>query len=186
MAVIKELDYYKLRNEDRELLRKPFGPVIQNPKDLPKFVPRNAVFFAVGDRTAFEALNAGVRVQSFFYDCLEKRMKTGKEIAEFLESVPGFKAREVTNPAGTITRDLFKAVLESAKKHLRVKILGEEDLATLALFATLDDGAVIAYGMPMEGMCIAVVNEEIRTVARKLLQYPHSGTTSDTTKKASG
>ena len=191
MAAIamKLVDHFRLRDEDRELLRKPFGPVIQDPKDLPKFVPRNAMFFAVGDRTSFEALNtAGVRVQSFFYDCLEKRLKTESGITEFLESAPGFKTREVTNPAGTITRDLFNVAIESAKKHLRVKIRGEEDLATLALFATLDYGAVIAYGMPMEGMCIVVVNEEIRAAARKLLQSPtHSRTTNDTTtKKASG
>lgn len=172
MAVNKY--YYRLREEDKELLRKPFGKVITDTAYFSKLIPAGASVFTVGDRTSFEALKSGIRVQSFFYDGLEKRAKTDKDTAAFLDGASGFEERAVNNPAGTISRELLEAALEGMRKRLKVKVMGEEDLATLALFSVLDYGSIVAYGIPLKGMCIAEVNGKIRMTARELLHHHHS------------
>jgi len=169
---VTETYYYKLREKDRALLRKPFGKVITRTDYIKKLVPAGAKVFAVGDRTSFELLKSGIKVQSFFYDCLEKRSKTEKDVANFLEDASGFEERTVKNPAGTVSRELLNAALDGMRKRLKVKVIGEEDLATLALFSVLEYGSIVAYGIPLEGMCVAEVNGRIRMVARELLHGP--------------
>ena len=46
---------------------------------------------------------------------------------------------------------------------------GEEDLAVLPLIPLMDDGAVILYGQPDEGVVFCEVGPALRTLGREIL-----------------
>lgn len=170
MVVPPSSHLYILREAHVKTLRLPFGPVVRTASQVKELIPQEGRIFAVGDRTSFELLKGGVQIQSFFYDGLEKRARTQDDVLEFLENAEGFEKKVVVkNPSGGITCELWRTVLESTKKHIKIRVRGEEDLAALALFRVLKNGDTVVYGIPGKGMCVAVMTDEIRKTAMTLI-----------------
>lgn len=70
---------------------------------------------------------------------------------------------ETTNPAGTLSSNLVKSLelsLHASKFHL--KVVGEEDLAAVALVILAPLGSLIYYGQPDLGMVCMQVTEELK------------------------
>jgi len=74
---------------------------------------------------------------------------------------------KVENPAGRITRALWRAVRDAANGVDRVKIevSGEEDLASLVAIATGPEGAHVIYGLPKKGLMVVKIDPETRALA---------------------
>ena len=74
---------------------------------------------------------------------------------------------KVENPAGMITRGLWRAVREAvrAKDTVKVEVAGEEDLAALVAIINAPEGAQVIYGIPNKGLMVVGVDEGSRAFA---------------------
>ena len=79
---------------------------------------------------------------------------------------------EVENPAGTISKSLWKAIKSTLaiRKNTKITVRGEEDLATLAVISMAPEGAKVIYGMPDRGMVVVDVNQQSKKRANDFLK----------------
>jgi len=79
---------------------------------------------------------------------------------------------EVKNPAGTISKALWKAIEStlSEEKSSKITVKGEEDLASLAVISMAPEGAKVIYGMPDRGMVVVDVNQQSKKRANDFLK----------------
>ena len=79
---------------------------------------------------------------------------------------------ELTNEAGTISKELDDQIKKAISKNKRTKIIvnGEEDLATLPVIKHCQIGAKVIYGMPDKGMVVVDVNQQAKERTNKLLE----------------
>ena len=84
----------------------------------------------------------------------------------------GYNNIEVRNPAGTISKALWKAIESSLSKEKSSKITvkGEEDLAALAVISMAPEEAKVIYGMPDRGMVVVDVNQQSKKRANDFLK----------------
>ncbi len=82
------------------------------------------------------------------------------------------KTIEISNEAGTISKELYKEIKKSISNSKKTKIIidGEEDLATLPVIKHCRVGAKVIYGMPDKGMVVVDVNQQTKERANKLLR----------------
>lgn len=157
---------YELTDDDLGFLREKHGPIFRNMDELERAVAGKKVY-SVGDFTSYGLIGRpNIDLQAVFYDGKTRRGPIPKRMEE---GIGGWGEREVRvkNPKGTITEELISAAKDCESK--RVYVEGEEDLAALALFAVLDYGSVVAYGLPEEnGTCAVEVTPEIREAALSL------------------
>lgn len=160
---------YELEDEDVGFLRERHGPLFQRMDEFELAVAGKKVY-SVGDFTSYGLIGRpNVDLRAVFYDGKTRRGPIPRYMEERIEKWAASEAK-VENPKGTITRELM-AVAKKARgsKRSRVYVDGEEDLAALALFAVLDYGSIVAYGLPDEnGTCAVEVTPEIRRAALSL------------------
>lgn len=153
----------------RERFHKPFGLLVQT---IPAVSMDKTV--TVGDVTTKRFLENHKRPILSLVDFIVKR----KEKFSSLEEI-GFTGEEVVlpvkNPAGTITKEMWKSLqqgLDSIKEGKRVviKVDGEEDLSVLPLILSLPLGFHIFYGQPAQGMVWIEVTESVKKETYDLLQ----------------
>ncbi|MCL2890365.1 MAG: DUF359 domain-containing protein, partial [Methanomassiliicoccaceae archaeon] len=96
----------RVPGDKRELFKEPFGSLIQE-NDLKKIGKTNKMI-TVGDVVSLTAVNNGIVPDVAVYDGMTER----REMTEFaaLAESNGWITDTVTNPAGTITAELFDAV----------------------------------------------------------------------------
>jgi len=84
----------------------------------------------------------------------------------------GYNNIEVTNPAGTISKALWKAIESSIseEKSSKITVKGEEDLAALAVISMAPEEAKVIYGMPDRGMVVVDVNQQSKKRANDFLK----------------
>jgi uncharacterized protein (UPF0218 family) len=78
----------------------------------------------------------------------------------------------VENPAGTMTADLANAIrnaLTGPEKKV-IRVIGEEDLATLPCVLLSPIGTNIIYGWPGKGMMLITTDESIRKRMEELFE----------------
>lgn len=122
-------------------------------------------FITVGDVVSLTFRRHGVRPLLSVYDGSTER----REMTDFAKLVESEEKEVVSNPAGTITRELADAIrrgIEGSTGLIRVD--GEEDLALLPCLIYAPDGAVIVYGMPGRCMMAVTTDGAIRKRAAEL------------------
>lgn len=165
---------YALAEEDMAFMRKNHGILYREPKELEAALERSGKkVYAVGDWTAHSLIGMpNVNLQAVFYDGMTRRGPIPPSMRETIEKwdVPETTtATRVRNPKSTITEELMEAAKSSETRRSRVYVEGEEDLATVALFAVLKHGGIVAYGLPDEnGTCVVEVTKDIRKEALSL------------------
>jgi len=84
----------------------------------------------------------------------------------------GYNNIEVRNPAGTISKALWKAIESSLseEKSSKITVKGEEDLAALAVISMAPEEAKVIYGMPDRGMVVVDVNQQSKKRANDFLK----------------
>ncbi len=166
----KELARMALSQKLQEELREPFGRVMQAPDAIRRLSDSRPEFLAaVGDETILNLLANGIRPDLGVYDLRCKRQPITDDDAKIIvDASQG--ASVVQNPAGTITAHLKAAINERLLEGGGwIRVEGEDDLAALALMASMPDGAVLLYGQPGEGMVWVEVTPAIRNRAIDLV-----------------
>jgi len=158
----------RVPDDKRELFKEPFGSFIKE-NDLKK-IDRTKKLITVGDVVSLTAVNSGVVPDVAIYDGMTER----REMTEFavLAESNGWVTDTVTNPAGTITAELFDAVENALSGNTRrtVRVIGEEDLATLPCILLSPIGTNIIYGWPGKGMMLITTDEDIVRRIKELLE----------------
>jgi len=79
---------------------------------------------------------------------------------------------QVSNPAGTLTGEAWRAVEEAVNSPGRSKVIvnGEEDLLTLIAVLSAPNGSLVIYGQPRQGIVVVEVNEETRRKFRGIIE----------------
>lgn len=160
---------YRLPQNLRETLAKPFGPVHDTGEALRKCEGR--VVVSVGDVVTQMFLDAGVLPKLMLVDGVTQR---GAVVEGALENLPTFNVKHVTvkNAAAQITHELLAAMDAGirGKGATIIHVIGEEDLAALPAMILAPEGAAVCYGQPNKGVVVVVVTPAVRKRAKELLE----------------
>jgi len=154
----------RLPDEFRDLFKRPFGILF---KTIDEVIPHlsGRPVYTVGDVVTDTLLSCGIYPDIAVIDGYTMR-------SPFLKTPLYVGARniKVTNPAGMITSELILGLDDAVSDTpALVFVDGEEDLAVIPLVLAAEEGAVILYGQPDEGVVMRIVDDEARMEARKLL-----------------
>jgi len=154
-----------LPEEHRRLFKEPFGELHRTIEEI---VPRfgNNAIYAVGDVVTHNLQKNGITPAVAVVDGFTMRSPCNRIPAVSGESI------RVKNPAGTITKDLIRA-LEHAVENppVTIQVDGEEDLAVIPLVIAAPLGAIVLYGQPNEGVVLRIVDEKAKITARHFLSH---------------
>jgi len=156
----------KLTDGLREELQEPMGEVL-NPKNaLERVRKRKGMLVSVGDECGKIFLEGGVKPDLLIYDFKIKRQDVPETTKALLEAYEG-KLNRVKNEASTIDPQMEGAVKRGLKgKAKKIFVDGEEDLAALVAMMHANDGVLIAYGQPDQGVVLIESCEKTRNRAR--------------------
>jgi len=157
----------------REKLKAPLGLLIQGSfrytmkklKELIEEAPPEKLI-AVGDRVSRNMISKDMPLDVVIID--NKVMRKPIKPVELGTD----RTYRVTNPAGTISPEAFKAIKEAVSLEGRSKILveGEEDLLTLVAVLSAPNGSMVVYGQPKKGIVIVQVTEDSKRRIREILE----------------
>ena len=155
-------------DDKRELFKEPFGRSIDE-NDLKK-IDTEKKLITVGDVVSLTVMRNGITPDIAVYDGMTER----REMTAFasLVSDKGGPTDVVTNPAGTITAELVKAVENalSGKKKRTIRVIGEEDLAVIPCILLAPIGTNVIYGWPGKGMMLITTNASVKKRTEELLE----------------
>ena len=156
----------KLTDELRKQLGKPFGELVEADAALAKAAGRKGLLVTIGDACSRMFIEKNVKPDVIIYDLKIKRQAVEEDTKGILEGLEGKCVRAVNEP-GTITPQLESVVkLALNGKAKKIFVEGEEDLAALVVMMHADDGTLMAYGQPDEGLVLIESSEKMRNKAR--------------------
>ena len=148
----------------RELFKEPLGTFV-TAEDLRKTNAKMTI--TVGDVVSLTVWKEGIVPDLAVYDGRTER----RDMTEFAVLVEerGLAKKVVSNPAGTITRELDDAV-RNALQHgpALIRVEGEEDLALMPCILHAPEGTDIVYGWPGKGMMVLTTDAVIRNKIEQL------------------
>jgi uncharacterized protein (UPF0218 family) len=158
-----------LPEDMREELKVPLGPVLDE-DELASAIEGARSVCTVGDMTTETVHRIGTPIHMAVVDYQTKREPDARW-ADALATV-GEVQVSVSNPAATITADLYNTILEAWSSATSVKIVvdGEEDMAALPAILHSPKGATVIYGIPDTGLCLVQVEEGARDVVIDVLR----------------
>ncbi|MFH1306270.1 MAG: DUF359 domain-containing protein [Candidatus Micrarchaeota archaeon] len=157
-------------NKLREILSKPFGPVMKVEEVISKLgKEKMKLVIAIGDESVYNLLINDIMPDVGIFDFKVKRERVPEEWIRVIQKSAG-NAIKIKNPAGEITSELEKEVKETVENGKGwIEIIGEEDLAALPALAYAPEGALILYGQPDEGIVWLEISEENKKKGNELL-----------------
>lgn len=124
----------------------------------------------MGDITSSNLIKAGIEPDIVVFDQKKLRKEVDSMTRRVIEN---YLANLVTveNPPGKITSQLWKVVSNSLKssERVKIKVIGEEDLAVVPFIAEGDSDTVILYGLERKGVLVSV-NAELKKKVKELLE----------------
>lgn len=166
---------YRLPDDLRAELAKPFGPVLQDVDGAAR-AKKAAFVVAVGDVTTERLLEAGVVPRLVVVDHRTKRTTDTAAADAAVEELvkKGAPLVRVKNPAAVVTEALWDAVATALASAAGggctvIEVDGEEDLAALPALALAPKGALVCYGQPDQGMVVVTVDDAVRAKVRRFL-----------------
>ncbi len=159
LSGIKDL---KLPESIRNELKTPFGRLFSDMRGLRKFLEGKKRIITVGDETSLTLIGFGLKPDLIIFDNMVKRKPDSRLV---------FKNPIVANnPAGWITVELFSSIKNNINKVGKViKVVGEEDLAVLPCILFADEGSLILYGQPNEGVVVIEIDRTVKQRAQALV-----------------
>jgi uncharacterized protein (UPF0218 family) len=156
---------FRLPEGERYLLKKPFGILYHDLKDILPLLAGKKVY-AVGDVVTQTLLRHGIIPSLAVID--QRSMRAPCEDIPYYRS-HRFAAR---NPAGMITDELIDRIDQALRKEPSVIIVeGEEDLAVIPVVLSAAEGGILLYGQPHEGVVLREINQEAKKEAEDLLSH---------------
>lgn len=165
--------------EQRKELKNPIGTLVKGPpeatmRELAATVrnEKPVVVVSVGDEVSRNMLRHGIKPHIMIVD-----NKTMREETEAIETT-GFDVVEITNPAGTLTPNAWRAIHEALSKKGSTQILvdGEEDLLTLVAVLEAPEKSLVVYGQPHEGIVITSVDRRTKQRVSRIIDAMQSST----------
>ena len=149
---------WRIPEGKRDLFKEPLGTFVTT-EDLRKRNAKKTI--TVGDVVSLTMWKEGMIPDLAIYDGRTER----RDMTEFAVLVEerGLEKEVVSNPAGTITREMDDAVrnaLDRGPKLIRVD--GEEDLALMPCIRHAPEGTVIVYGWPGKGMMALTTDAAVK------------------------
>ncbi|MGQ9588447.1 MAG: GTP-dependent dephospho-CoA kinase family protein [Thermoplasmata archaeon] len=159
----------ELPEELRSELARPIGDLV-SAWGLPKHLKGSPRVIAVGDVVTITLLQMDLEPDVAVFDYRTQRSEDYRA-EERIAKMEG-RLVKVENPAGKITRALWRAVREAvnANDRVKVEVRGEEDLASLVAIATAPEGAKVIYGLPKKGLVVVPVNRDTRALAASAIK----------------
>ncbi len=156
-----------LSDDKREVFKKPIGRDFKEEELIQ--LDKGSKLVTVGDVVSLVVRKHGVVPFLSIYDGMTER----HEMTEFSSMVEEnhWDLIEVRNPPKMITAELLEAVKNAfeGKTHI-IKVIGEEDLATVACMVLAPYGTHIVYGWPGKGMKLVTTDELVRKEAKTLIE----------------
>ena len=161
MYILKSEMAYELKDTNHEIY-----------VDAPEFLKKSNYIATVGDICTIK-ISEQIREPNLAIVDLKTKRNTllNSKQLKIIKNI-GIHNIEVKNPAGTISKSLWKAIKStfSKKKNTKIIVKGEEDLATLAVISMAPEGAKVIYGMPDKGMVVVDVNQQTKMRANNFLK----------------
>ena len=149
----------KLDQFFRKEFSKPFGKILKS-KEIRREISLNKTIYAVGDVTVSTLLSLGYMPKVSIFD-----YRTGRET----KIMPIIKATykrpiKVANRRGTLCVRMWNVIGEAARRRLPVgiRVIGEEDLASLACIYFARNGDFVMYGLRNRGIVTIKVDRKIK------------------------
>jgi len=160
---------YYLPTTLRSQLREPLGKIVTE-SELVKELNKNVTCIVVGDESAITLHKNNYNIKLAVVDFQTQR-RHDQELREQVKKI-GEKSIKVTNPAATITKELWTAIEQGLKEtvSIRIEVDGEEDLAFIPCMLLAPEDTIVIYGYPNKGLVLAWVNAKNRQEAKKALE----------------
>jgi len=137
----------------------------------------DAPLIAVGDVVTAHLLSAGMTPAVAVVDGQTERRAVDTTVEETVAAGDGRRV-EATNPAGTLTESLLRALASAIDDPdpVQIRVNGEEDLAAVPAILAAPTGSTVVYGQPGEGMVhVAVTPEATAATARRFDRFEGEG-----------
>jgi len=154
-----------LPGEQRKFFKVPFGILYPDIADIIPLI-RGKQVYTVGDVVTHRLLQQGITPDLAIIDGHTMRSPCDRTPVLYDLCI------RVKNPPGSLSDELIEG-LNEALKHPQAMIYvdGEEDLAVIPLVIASNEGSVILYGQPREGVVFRLVDPEAKEKAREMLTY---------------
>jgi len=153
----------RLPEEKRHLFKAPFGTLYSNISDLLPLL-KGHVVYSVGDVVTSRLLQNGIIPAVAVIDGHTMRVPCRNELQAYARVV------NVKNPPGAISDALIRELAAALKAPpVIIFIEGEEDLAVIPLVILVQEGDLILYGQPGEGVVLRFVDSQAKKRAQELL-----------------
>lgn len=154
-----------LPEERRKFFKLPFGILYPDIADIIPLIKGKKVY-TVGDVVTHRLLQHGITPDIAIIDGHTMRSPCDRTPVLFDHCI------RVKNPPGSLSDELIEG-LNEALRHPQVMIYvdGEEDLAVIPLVIASNEGSVILYGQPREGVVFRLVDREAKEKARDMLTH---------------
>jgi len=156
---------FRLPEQERHLLKKPFGILYPDVKEALPLLSGKKVY-AVGDVVTQRLLHYGIIPALAVIDQRSMRVPC--------ESIPEYRTHRFSarNPAGIITDELIDSIEQALRVEPSLIIVeGEEDLAVIPLVLRAAEGGILLYGQPREGIVLREITPEAKREAEILLSH---------------
>ena len=151
----------------REEFSKPFGMVLKT-KDILKKVGRRNTIYAIGDVTVATLLSLGYMPKVSVFD-----YKTGR-VSHIIPIIKRTYSNPVCvrNRRGVLGARLWRAVGKASRKRstIGIRVVGEEDLASLACIYFARNGDIVMYGLRGIGIVTIKVDKKIKNYVEQALK----------------
>lgn len=155
----------------RDKLKEPIGQLV-NEEELLKLLKNEKYVVSVGDQVTYTLLKHGISPVFCVVDFKVKRKEAPSDFNKLVRSF-GKKAVKIKNPPGSIVDELW-ATIETAYQtleggSLRIEVVGEEDLASLAAIYLAPPDVTIIYGLPNKGVLVVKSSDENKQKVKEIL-----------------
>ncbi len=147
----------------RKFFKDPFGILYPDIADIIPLIKGKKVY-TVGDVVTRRLLEYGIIPTIAIID--------GHTMRSPVECVPVHYdlCIRVKNPPGSLSDELMTGLKEALNSpQAMIYVDGEEDLAVIPLVIASDEGSIILYGQPGEGVVFREVDQEAKEKARDML-----------------
>jgi uncharacterized protein (UPF0218 family) len=139
-------------------------------EELNDALGKDVICIVVGDESAISLYKNNYNIKLAIVDFQTQR-RNDEMLKQDVRKI-GKEIIKVTNPAGTITDELWNAIVHGLEnpRSVRIEVDGEEDLAFIPCMLLAPDNAMVVYGYPGLGMVLAKVNSKNRQAANDVLK----------------
>jgi len=155
----------------RDKLKEPIGQLVDEEKLL-KILKHEKHVVSVGDQVTYTLLKHGIFPIFCVVDFKVKRNKIPSDFNNLIRSF-GKKTVKIKNPPGHIVDKLWDTIKTAydvlEKGSLRIEVVGEEDLASLAAIYLAPPDVTIIYGLPNKGVVVVKASDENKQKVKEIL-----------------